>query len=67
MKLSIKRENILKAILSYTHTPSEHLKEIENKTNKELYFHLENFCLICRDDFKETLKEFNCISEGALK
>jgi hypothetical protein len=60
--LEIKRENVIKAILDYTHTPGEHIKGIENKSDKELLFHLENFCLICNDDFKEVLKKFECIS-----
>ena len=58
---NIDRKNIIKALLSYTHTPKEYLREIHNLSNNDLLFHLENFCLLCKDDFKSILSEFNCI------
>ena len=60
--ITLNRENTINAILDYTHTPKEHIQEIENLSDKDLYFHLENFCLTCNDDFKKVLKKFNCIS-----
>ena len=59
--ININRKNIIKALLSYTHTPKDYLREIYNLNNKDLLFHLENFCLLCKDDFKSILSEFNCI------
>lgn len=55
------RKNIIKALLSYTHTPKKYLYDIKNKDTKELLFHLENFCLICGDNYNQILIKYNCI------
>jgi len=60
---NLNKENTIKALLSYTHTPKEYLKEINNLSNKALLFHLENFCLLCNDDFNEIIIEFKCINK----
>ena len=59
--INISKENTIKAILSYTHTPKEYLKQIQNLCTKELLFHLENFCLLCNDDYNDVLIKYNCI------
>ena len=59
--INLNKENTRKAILSYTPTPKEYLKQLQNLSNKALLFHLENFCLLCNDDYKSFLIKFNCI------
>jgi len=60
---NLNRNNTIKALLSYTHTPKEYLKEIINCDDKKLLFHLENFCLICGDDYNDVLIKYNCINK----
>lgn len=41
---------LIKALRIYTFMP---LSQLLKKSNKELLFHLENFCLICNDNFNQ--------------
>ena len=53
------KHKIKLALLSYTHTPKKVLRELKNKSNKELLLHLENFSLICNDDFNDIILKYD--------
>lgn len=53
------RHKIKLALLSYIHTPKKVLKELKNKSEKELIFHLENFSLLCNDNFNDIIKKYD--------
>lgn len=52
------RFKLIKAIKSFCHSPKIVHYELIKMNTKELYFHLENHCLICRKDFKTMLNKY---------
>lgn len=55
------RYKLIKAIKSFCHSPKVVHYELIKKTNKDLYFQLETFCLITRVNFEDILSNYNII------
>ena len=53
------KHKIKLALLSYIHSPKKVLKELKNKSDKELLFHLENLSLICNDNFNDIILKYD--------